>query len=644
MSFKQTLLGKPRDIRDPKLYHTITLIAFLAWVGLGADGLSSSAYGPDEAYRAILNHPYLAVFLTLATAGTVVIISLAYSRLIEHFPAGGGGYVVATKLLGPYFGVISGCALLVDYVLTITTSMASAIDQIFSFIPPEYDHWKVGVECLLLVALTIMNLRGVKESVAIVVPVFMLFIVTHAIVLVGCIAIYAHQVPVVAHDFVRSLHADVRNLGLWAVFLLFMNAYSRGAGTYTGIEAVSNGVPIMREPRIATAKRTMLYMAASLAITAGGILLAYYLVGVRPEEGKTLNAVLVERLGFGQWFVVLTLVAEGGLLIVAAQTGFLDGPRVMANMALDGWLPHRFSALSERLTMHYGVILMGASAILSLFYTRGDVTTLVTMYSINVFVTFSLSQLGMVRFWWQRRGAGSGSRRDMLMHLVALALCVLILIMVVAEKFTEGGWITLVVTTALIGLCVLIRRHYRGIRARVAQLARILEDLPTTPKANVPEDLTPSAPTAVLLVAAYSGLGVHSLLAVMKTFPRHYHQVIFASVGVIDSGSFKGQTEIAELEKQTATALQNYVELARRLGLPARAYHVIGTDPVSSAEELCTGIAEGFPRAVFFGGKLIFKHETWYSRVLHNESAFAIQRRLQWRGLPMVVLPVRVSE
>ncbi|HKB92377.1 MAG TPA: amino acid permease, partial [Opitutaceae bacterium] len=280
MSLKQIVFGPPRDIRDPNLFHKISLIAFLAWVGLGADGLSSSAYGPDEAYRAILDHPYIAVFLALATSITVLIISLAYSRLIEHFPAGGGGYVVATKLLGPYFGVISGCALLVDYVLTITTSMASAVDQIFSFIPPGFAHWKVPVECLLIVGLTIMNLRGVKESVAIVVPIFMIFIITHIIVLVGCVVIYGNQLPALAHSFTHSLSQDAKQLGLWAMFLLFMNAYSRGAGTYTGIEAVSNGVPIMREPRIATAKRTMFYMAASLAITAGGILLGYYLVGV----------------------------------------------------------------------------------------------------------------------------------------------------------------------------------------------------------------------------------------------------------------------------------------------------------------------------------------------------------------------------
>jgi amino acid transporter len=645
MSIKHLLLGKPRDVHDPKLFHKISLIAFLAWVGLGADGLSSSAYGPDEAFRAITAHPEIAIFLALATAGTVFVISLAYSKLIEHFPAGGGGYVVATKLLGPSFGVISGCALLVDYVLTITTSIASAADQIFSFLPPAWAGWKMAIECLLLVLLVIMNLRGVKESVSIVVPIFLLFVVTHAAVIIGCIVIYGHHVPETAGQLAHALKQDYRQMGLWAVFLLFMNAYSRGAGTYTGIEAVSNGVPIMREPKIPTAKRTMAYLAGSLAITAGGILLCYLLAGVSVEEGKTLNAVLVERLGFGQWFVVLTLVAEGGLLVVAAQTGFLDGPRVMANMALDGWLPNRFSAFSERLTMHYGVMLMGGAAVASLFYTHGNVTALVTMYSINVFVTFSLSQLGMCRFWVQERKEHHGWIRAFLLHLLALALCVIILVIVVFEKFTEGGWMTLAVTSALVGLCFLIRKHYLGVRARLTDLSRILSDLPIPAQAEeAPLEMSPKKQTAVLLVSAYSGLGVHSLLAVLKTFPGQYKQIIFASVGVLDSGNFKGEAEVEGLEEKVRADLEKYVDLARRMGLPATHRHAIGIDPVDAAEKVCVEIAAEFPRTVFFGGKLVFQRETWYSRLLHNETATAIQRRLQWQGLPMVVLPVRVTE
>ncbi|HEY9153546.1 MAG TPA: amino acid permease [Opitutaceae bacterium] len=643
MSIKQIIFGRPRDVRDPALFHQISLVAFLAWVGLGADGLSSSAYGPDEAFRALQQRPELAVFLAVATTATVLLISLAYSRLIEHFPAGGGGYVVATKLLGSWAGVVSGCALLVDYILTITTSMAAAIDQIFSFVPAEYFHWKVPIECGLIVLLVIMNLRGVKESVAVVVPIFLFFVITHIVLLVGCVVVYRHDLIARSAHISSAIHQDFRQLGIWTIFLLFINAYSRGAGTYTGIEAVSNGVPIMREPRIPTAKRTMAYMAISLAVTAGGILLGYLLVDAAPIEGKTLNAVLVEKLGFGPWFVVLTLVAEGGLLMVAAQTGFLDGPRVMANMAVDGWLPHRFSALSERLTTHYGVLLIGGASLASLFYTQGDVTALVTMYSINVFVTFSLSQLGMCRFWFGMRHEQKIWVRRLLLHAAALVLCLLILVMVVAEKFAEGGWITLLVTSALITLCFLIRKHYRNVRSQVADLSATLERLPVRTKTDTQiGELKTSSQTAVVLVAGYSGLGVHSLLSLLKTFPKQYQQIIFASVGVLDSGNFKGEAEIKSLEEQVQSDLQKYVELAQNLGFPASIRYAVGIDPVAEAEKLCAEIAVSYPRSVFFGGKLIFAKESWYHRFLHNETAFALQRRLQLQGLPMVVLPVRV--
>src|SRR5436190_22351681 len=141
---RRLLFGAPKDVKDPEAFHKLSLIALLAWVGLGADGLSSSAYGPDEAYRALGEHSGLAFFLALATSMTVFIISYGYSRIIEQFPAGGGGYVVASKLLGPRVGVLSGAALLVDYVLTITISIASGADQIFSFLPEGWLGLKLG--------------------------------------------------------------------------------------------------------------------------------------------------------------------------------------------------------------------------------------------------------------------------------------------------------------------------------------------------------------------------------------------------------------------------------------------------------------------------------------------------------------------
>ena len=642
-NIKQILIGKPKDIHDPQMFHRISLIAFLAWVGLGADGLSSSAYGPDEAYRALTGHTELAVILALATALTVFIISYSYSRIIEHFPSGGGGYVVATKLLGAPFGVISGSALLVDYVLTITVSIASGAAQIFSFLPIAWRPWMVPVETVAIVVLVMLNLRGVRESIQILVPIFLVFVAAHVVVILGSFIKHATELPAVMTKVGNDLHQGASVLGFGAMFLILARAYSRGAGTYTGIEAVSNGLQIMREPRIPTAKRTMLYMAVSLAVTAGSILLIYLLLGVTVEEGKTLNAVMVERLGFGQWFVILTLVSEAALLFVAAQTGFIDGPRVMANMAMDRWLPHRFASLSDRLTMHYGIILMGAASLGLLWFTRGNIDALVTMYSINVFVTFSLTQVGMVKFWIANRRSHSGWKRSLSIHSIGLVLCVSILTIVVVEKFGEGAWLTVLITSGLILFCVLIRKHYRLVSLKLRSLTEMLKDIPMPEAASTePVMLDRRKPTAALLVEDYNGLGIHSLLSITKQFPGYFQQVIFVSVAVLDSGNFKGAQEVENMEAEKRKALGQYVALARGLGLAADSRMEVGTEAVDEAEKLCTELSREFPRMTFFAGKLVFQREKWYQRILHNETGYAIQRRLQWQGLSTVVLPVRV--
>ncbi|HET6438272.1 MAG TPA: amino acid transporter, partial [Anaeromyxobacter sp.] len=193
-SLRHFLFGKPRDIEDPHTYHSIALIAVLAWVGLGADGLSSSSYGPDEAFRALGAHTYLAVALGLATAVTVLVISVAYSQIIKRFPFGGGGYVVATQLLGPSMGVVSGSALLVDYVLTISVSIASSGDAIFSFLPAEVTAWKLPLEAVAILTLVVLNLRGVKESVAVLTPIFAFFVLTHVVLIFGGIGAHLTQV------------------------------------------------------------------------------------------------------------------------------------------------------------------------------------------------------------------------------------------------------------------------------------------------------------------------------------------------------------------------------------------------------------------------------------------------------------------
>ena len=645
---KRLVFGKPRDLHDRNIFHRLSLIPFLAWVGLGADGLSSSSYGPQEAFGALGTHTFLAVGVAAMTAFTVILIASAYSRIIEQFPHGGGGYVVATKLLGPRAGVLSGSALLVDYVLTIATSIAAAGDAIFSFLPAHWLWAKLPFECLAIVGLTTLNIRGVKESVMVLVPIFLVFLVTHVLVIGGGLLFHPGDVPATVQHVHTGYSQGMTALGAGGLALLFARAYSLGGGTYTGLEAVSNGLPIMREPRVRTAQRTMFYMAASLAFTAAGLLLCYLLWHVQLVPGKTANASLLERmtagLPFGATFLVITLFSEGALLVVGAQAGFIDGPRVLANMAVDSWAPHRFAALSDRLTTQNGILLMGVTSLAALAYTRGAVSHLIVMYSINVFLTFSLSMFGMLRHWVGQRGAPAALRlRRTLLFASGFVLCVTILVVTVLEKFTEGGWLTVVVTAALVTLCFVVRKHYRRAAAIMGRLYAELGDIPASADAPRAEP-DPRQPTAVVLVASYSGLGVHTVLNVFRAFPGFYKGLVFVSVGVVDSGDFKGEGAVEELQARTAEMLDRYLELARGMGVPAAARMAVGTDAVDTAERLCLDVTREFPKSTFFLGKMIFQKERWYHALLHNNTALALQKRLQWAGKTMVTLPVRLRE
>ncbi len=652
---RRLIIGPPRDVSDPQIFHHVSLIAVLAWIGLGADGLSSSAYGPDEAYRTLGAHAHLSIIIVAMTVVTIAVISIAYSNLIQHFPGGGGGYLVATKLLGNRVGVVSGSALLVDYVLTITVSIASGCDQLWSSFPLHWQPYKLPVEYVVLALLVVLNLRGVKESVNVLAPIFVVFIVAHVVSIGYAVGAHFTRLPAVFHDAHADFMHSVSTLGWIPVILILLRAYSMGGGTYTGIEAVSNGVTILREPRVRTGKRTMALMAISLAFTAGGIMFAYLLTNSHPVEGKTMNSVMLTNL-FGRWhvagipagdiFVVITLASEAALLFVAAQTGFLDGPRVLSNMAIDSWMPHRFSQLSDRLVTKNGIYMMGIAAAAALAYTRGDITTLVVMYSINVFITFSLTELGMSRHWIKDRAKEPRWKSQLSIHGTGLVMCLCILAVTTYEKFSEGGWITVVITGVTIALCFAIHRHYEGVRGSMKRLDEILMSIPVpeTFDSVVPSPLDTKVPTAAIVVKTFSGFGLHQILSIHKSFPNYFKQLIFVSAAVVDSGNFKGVEELDHLEKTTEESLKKYVAWAQGHGFKADYRMGIGTEAVATVEEICREISEQFPHAIFFLGRLIFREEKWYHRLLHNETPHAIQRRLQFQGIQAMVLPIRVLD
>ncbi|HEY1268610.1 MAG TPA: APC family permease [Candidatus Binatia bacterium] len=649
-SFRRVLLGKPKDPLDPHVFHQISLIAFLAWVGLGADGLSSSAYGPEEAYLALGQHVLLAMPLAILMALTVFIISASYSQIIELFPTGGGGYLVATKLLGPKVGLASGCALVVDYMLTITISVASGADSIFSFLPPSFQVAKLGVEFLFIFLLIYLNLRGTKESVMFLLPIFLSFVALHILAIGLGILPNAHALPELTARTYRETVGDIQGLGLWTTLFIILHAYSLGGGTYTGIEAVSNGLQVLREPRVHTGKKTMTYMAVSLAFTASGLLLCYLLNQVVHQPGKTLNASLLETIYGGFFYgegmiysmVVITLLSEAALLLVAAQTGFIDGPRVLSNMAIDSWVPHRFSHLSDHLVTRYGIWFMGVASLAFLAYTGGDVRLLVVMYSINVFLTFTLSQLGMCRHWWEVRMHHPGWLPRFALNGVGLLLTATILVVTLVFKFAEGGWVTAAVTSVFVVLCYIVHAHYENVRSALKHLDDTLINIPFRPDLNPVPARDRNAATAVVVVRAFDGIGIHTLLNIQRLFPNHFKNIVFISVGLIDSSQFKGTAEIHNLRKRTEENLQSYVEFANCLGWYAESRYSLGIDLMAELEKLCKEAAGEFPRAVFFAGKLIFERETFFTNVLHNQTPYTLQRKLQFDGLQTFILPIRV--
>ncbi|MGH7778670.1 MAG: APC family permease [Candidatus Binataceae bacterium] len=653
-TLSEVIIGPARDVRDPGIFHSLSLIAFLAWVGLGSDGLSSSCYGPEEAFLALGPHQYLAIFLALMTALTVFVISASYSQTIDLFPTGGGGYLVATKLLGPRAGVVSGCALVIDYVLTISVSIASGADAIFSFLPPDLLWAKFWVCLAVVVLMVAMNLRGVKESVISLVPIFLAFVVMHLWLVGFALLSRAGEFPTILHGAINQTRHGFDALGFFAMAAIFFRAYSMGAGTYTGIEAVSNGLPILREPRTVTGKRTMLYMAFSLAFIAGGILIGYLLEHVEPEHGMTLNAVMFQHIasrwtlgGFhvGAPIITFALLTEGALLFVAAQTGFIDGPRVLATMATDGWLPRRFANLSGRLVTQDGVIAMGVAAILILSGTHARVGILVILYAINVFVTFTLSQLGMSVHWWQSRVSESRWRRKLAINGIGCLFTFSILLLTLTLKFDEGGWVTVAITSAMIAICYGVHHHYDRVKMAIAQLeADILPQLYEIDKKD-PAPYDPDAPTAAILVSGFNGLGLAALLTLTRLFHDQFRNVVFVSVGEVDSGLLKGPEEVKALEERIAEDLQEYCRFAGDLGLHPELRSAIGPDVVLELRRLCLEIAHEFTQVVYFAGKLVFTDEIdrFGERFLHNHTSREIQSWLQLYGLSLVILPIRVG-
>jgi amino acid transporter len=649
---KRFFIGKPLDPFNKSTRSHIALITFFAWVGIGADGLSSACYGPEEAFKALGQYTHLAIFLALATGVTVFLIGIAYLQVIELFPNGGGGYRVASTLIGPRAGLVSGSALIIDYVLTIAISIAGAVDALFSVIDIKYQPYKLPLEILLVMFLTFMNLRGMKESIKFLLPIFMGFIISYLIMIVYGIFDHYYGLEDVIPDAVQETKNLANDLGWFFVLALFFKAFSLGGGTYTGLEAVSNSLHNLAEPKVRTGKNTMMAVAASLAIMATGIILLYLLWDVQKVEGQTLNAttfkaITADWVMFGTnisvYVVGVIMFFSAGILIVAGNTGFIAGPAVLASMAVDRWMPHLFSALSSRLVTKNGILLMGVSAAIALIVTQGSVYLLVVLYSINVFLTFTLSLFGICKYRIQNFKNGAIHIRKFIIPFLALLVSATILITTVWEKFFEGGWKTIFVTGIVVFIGLMIKRHYLLVQAKIereeSRMDRFLDN--ETEKCERPK-LEYDKPTACFMVSETSASGLKMVRWVENLFPGIYKNFVFVSVGEIDTEEFVDEKMWNKLRRDTRSMLKKYVDYSNSQGYGSTYYHAYGTDVVNKLTELTDRISEEFPNTTFFATKLISDNENFITQMLHNQTGYILQRRLHNKGKNLIVIPFKL--
>jgi len=647
----RAVIGPPRDPLAPETRQSITLVAFLAWVGLGADGLSSSTYGPEQGFLALGEHTGFALLLALVTMVTVFIIALSYNQVIELFPTGGGGYKVATLLLNRRLGLLSGAALIVDYVLTIAISIAAGVDALFSFLPAGWHFLKPEAAVLLLSLLVIVNLRGVKESIYVLLPIFLGFVITHVGLIIYGIGAHVHRFDDTVALSLEHITTLTDETGILFAIALFIRAYGIGGGTYTGIEAVSNTVNLLKEPRVRTGKLTMFYTALSLAFTAGGTMLLYLLWNAEPTAGETLNAVTFGKImgdwhwggwHFGEPALIIVLLLETGLLFVAANAGFIGGPATLANMAVDHWVPHRFSQLSDRLVTKNGVLLMGGAALGILLGSGGHVEFLVIVYSISVFLTFSLTLLGLTFYWWRRRRTQRGWWRRMLLTLTGLIITASIFLVLVVGRFADGGWLAVLLIGLLVAFCYCISQHYRDVRRTLTSLDEILTQLPAPTTGTSPQ-LRDGEPAAVFFVSDYRGVGIHTLLNAQRLFPDRFRNFVFLTTGVVDTICIKEDQQILDLQRDVDDQLNQYVRFCHAHCMAATSYSSFSTDPVEAGTQLAERVMERFPNSVFFAGTLIFRQENLFTRLLHNHTAYALQQRLHLKGVPLIIMPMRLD-
>ena len=466
------LIGRPIH-SERESHERLTKVKALAI--FSSDNISSSAYGPEEIMRVLALAGVGAISLTLPLAGLITvmlaIVTISYRQTIKAYPNGASSYIVASDNLGNVPGVLAAAALLMGYVVTVAVSVSAGVAALTSIVDELYAH-RVLISVLLVVVLMLGNLRGIRESGTIfMIPTYFYIVIMLGIIAYGVVQTMQGALPVYAPP---PNWLAVEQGGQALALFLILRAFSQGAVALTGIEAISDGVPAFKPPEWRNARTTLTWAAAIFAVLFVGIAYLVVSIGIVPDptEQQTVLSQLVRHLAGDGAILVVAQVATALLLVLAANTSFADFPRLSSFLARDGYLPRQFAFRGERLAFTTGIVALSGLAIGLLVSFSASVSGLIPLYTLGVFIAFTLSQGGMLVRWWRRHEPGW--RRGLAINGLGALTTAVVAVVVGSSNFLQGAWLVMVLVPLLMLLLLGIRRHYRHMERALA-LDRIPE-------------------------------------------------------------------------------------------------------------------------------------------------------------------------
>lgn len=472
---KRFLIGAPLATHQAEQER---LTKFKALAVLSSDAISSVAYGTEAILVNLVaagsGHLWVTFPISVAIVVLLAIVALSYRQTIPAYPNGGGSYIVAKDNLGVPAGLVAAASLLIDYILTVSVSISSGVQNLASLIP-ALAPYVVLIDVFLVIVVTLVNLRGVRESGTIFsLPTYLFIVSALLLIAIGCVKSFF----VAHHPFVGQFQFVAATEPL-SIFLV-LKSFAAGCSAMTGVEAISNGIPAFKRPETRNARVTLTWMAVILGTLFIGVsvLAMTYHVEANSTGNPTVIAQIATQVFSGPLFFMFVIFQLATLLILtlAANTSYSDFPRLASLLARDKFMPGQFAFRGDRLAFSIGIIFLAILAGLLLIVFKGDTTNLINLYAIGVFMSFTLSQGGMVRHWWRLRGQQRHWQRSMLINGLGALTTLVVALVIAFTKFLEGAWIVVILIPLLVLMFVSIHRHYQ----RVAQ--ERVADLPIHPR------------------------------------------------------------------------------------------------------------------------------------------------------------------